>query len=365
MSNFGIVERLGVEYQNHEYVLIDTSVYESNNFIEGTRIKQLFKLSEERYITIVMPEIVKWEVHKHIRQKVSDATKKLKKMRNDVRILRNSDFYSDAIFKSDSETVGQSIVDGFDAICNSSGIITLECGSMDVRSIFIDYFDEKPPFNSQNKKSEFPDAFILKLVKDWCQESKNVCVILSNDSDQTAYESSEIVQVQSYQEYLDRKLKDVDAHQSGNQGRVTDFMSAITNATQTLKVELKQWVKAQIEEPYKYFADFDGREIHDISINRVNVEVEPDNFLVIRADEDTAEAEMNCKASFSVDVIVDDIETLTKDYDTKSWFYYGTTTVEFIQDVMFPVQVTYEFGNQYHTESLMITNINEGNILEW
>ena len=51
---------------------------------------------------------------------------------------------------------------------------------IDWKIVFQDYFSSSPPFGKKNKKSEFPDAFILEMLKYFVNES---LTIISSDND--------------------------------------------------------------------------------------------------------------------------------------------------------------------------------------
>ncbi len=45
-----------------DYIYIDTSIFEANNFLERHRINEIFKLAEEKELGIVLPAITYNEV---------------------------------------------------------------------------------------------------------------------------------------------------------------------------------------------------------------------------------------------------------------------------------------------------------------
>ena len=51
---------------------------------------------------------------------------------------------------------------------------------IDWKVVFQDYFFSFPPFNKKNKKNEFPDAFVLEMLKSFINEG---LIIISSDND--------------------------------------------------------------------------------------------------------------------------------------------------------------------------------------
>lgn len=75
-----------------ENIFLDTSIFESENFFEGRRIKQFFELGEKGHIRLILPKIVIDEVENRIKKRVREAVNKHKKLirkDKDVQILKN------------------------------------------------------------------------------------------------------------------------------------------------------------------------------------------------------------------------------------------------------------------------------------
>ncbi|MBK7008786.1 MAG: DUF4935 domain-containing protein [Saprospiraceae bacterium] len=54
----------------------------------------------------------------------------------------------------------------------------------DVKSIFQQYFDKKPPFGlKEEKKHGFPDAFLIEFIKNWVETEKESLTVLTSDND--------------------------------------------------------------------------------------------------------------------------------------------------------------------------------------
>ena len=47
--------------------------------------------------------------------------------------------------------------------------------------VFEKYFATKPPFGTENKKSEFPDAFVVNGLVEWTQKNAEPLYVISGD----------------------------------------------------------------------------------------------------------------------------------------------------------------------------------------
>ncbi|MGO6900879.1 PIN domain-containing protein [Rhizobium ruizarguesonis] len=75
--------------------------------------------------------------------------------------------------------------------------------SVAASSVFDDYFAGRPPF-SQAKSKEFPDAFVIKALKTWCDEHDERLYVVSKDKamQQAVSESGVLISADSLQEVL-------------------------------------------------------------------------------------------------------------------------------------------------------------------
>ena len=54
---------------------------------------------------------------------------------------------------------------------------------VDAATVFQKYFQKKPPFGPGKKKEEFPDAFVLTSIEDWCSWKNQKIYVVSTDGD--------------------------------------------------------------------------------------------------------------------------------------------------------------------------------------
>ena len=144
-----------------KYIFIDTSVFESENFIEGNKIKKLFDFANKRQIEIILPEIIRREVIARMRINLRIAKSYVEKHRKDIyshiNILRNIASYESKFplpevnIKNDAAALENL----FDQLLKH-GKAQVISGPIDHNLIFDKYFNDQPPFNKESKKHEFP-----------------------------------------------------------------------------------------------------------------------------------------------------------------------------------------------------------------
>ena len=62
-----------------------------------------------------------------------------------------------------------------------AGLETIMATEMAAGPIFELYFDGKPPFGTGEKRKEFPDAFVVAALDNWCGENGEEAYIITTD----------------------------------------------------------------------------------------------------------------------------------------------------------------------------------------
>jgi len=185
-------------------VMIDTSIYHKNqcDFIGITKsiIPMLLRLLEANNITLLTHPVLESEIKKHICEselvsRIGNLQASLKKYNKQLQMIDVST--EDLIRRLDEINMEKSLIDKFDFFYKRA----ISVPYVSAQEVFYDYFNSAPPFSvTGNKKSEFPDAFILKGITEYCKNNANSTVlVISNDTDwKRALENNkQIVQVDS------------------------------------------------------------------------------------------------------------------------------------------------------------------------
>ena len=169
-------------------VMIDTSAYHKYqcDFIgqNNSIIPKFLNLVKGNGIILLTSPVLEAEIKKHIydsrlvlrMENCKEAIRKYKKELSYIGISAE-----EIILNLDKSTMGKTMEESFVRFYEEAYNVP----KIEAMEIFDDYFAAVPPFSeSGNKKSEFPDAFILKGLKQYCLNNpyKNVLVI-SDDTD--------------------------------------------------------------------------------------------------------------------------------------------------------------------------------------
>ena len=169
-------------------VIIDTSSYYKNQCdfagINKSIIPMLLRLLEANNIILLTHPILDYEIRKHIKdssliKRANELQALIKKCKDQLALLN---IHSEELVEKVNELkIEKRLIDGFSSFYKRA----VSLPYVDAKSIFDDYFKERPPFSSTGKKkSEFPDAFILKGLMEYCKDNVNSCIlVISDDSD--------------------------------------------------------------------------------------------------------------------------------------------------------------------------------------
>src|ERR1700722_838901 len=149
-------------------IYIDTSIFEANNFLEGKRINEILKLSEEKNISILLPSVTYFETKNRAIKNIKEAIQKFKSYRDNTRILRNVESISNKFEHIDEDLCIKEFLTIFENRLIKANCLIIEYPTLNIKEVFDKYFKNEFPFSKGDKKHEFPDAFALLSVELWC-----------------------------------------------------------------------------------------------------------------------------------------------------------------------------------------------------
>lgn len=248
-----------------DIIFIDTSVFISENFLEGKKIKEIYKLAKDGHLKIIMPKITFKELINKINENGKEALDNYKSFRNKTRILKNLPDFKEKFSDLDEEQTIRSLSTLFTEKLKSLNTIFLDYPTLNIGNIFDKYFNREYPFAGSNKKHEFPDAFTIASLEEWCKQKKTKCIIISGDSDFLKYKNKNLVISKSLESYLDTILRKVELTTRKTE-RIEIAMKLFEENKHKLETEITEWLTDQLTDPGIY-SDFDYDNIEDIAIN--------------------------------------------------------------------------------------------------
>lgn len=184
-------------------IFLDASVLEKDNFFRGYKIKRLAELAGKGEISLKLTYITYNELLGRFRKNIAKAKKTIKnvvdELHTESKVLKNLEHFDFlyAIEKFDAEKHRESLKFQLDELIKNSKIEIVPMSISNSEEVFDAYFEQKPPFGLEQKKDQFPDAFILNLIKNWCELNDSKAIILSSDKDMTSMNDDENVKPMS------------------------------------------------------------------------------------------------------------------------------------------------------------------------
>ena len=344
-----------------DIVFIDTSVFETNNFIEANAINQLLKLGRNKEIQIIIPEIIIREIENRIHKKITESYTVFKNFRREARTLRAIPEHRIKFETINKEESAAFIIKTLHDELDQANAVMIPYPSRNINKIFDSYFTSSPPFGKANKKNEFPDAFSLLAVEEWCEDKTKVCHILSTDKDMTQYRSKYFRSYDNYYDFIDKKLQEIEIREYNNK-RIEKAKQLYKESHEEIDALVERWLNEQLENEDNYDLNIYS-DIHSIELNEVGFEISDFRFIEISGDNILMESEI--AISYKVTLEVDDESTGYYDSDDRSWHYFDTTSVTFESNESIPINFyveTPQAGEEFMT--IRIDSINNGYDLE-
>lgn len=311
----------------------------------------LRELHEVNRITIYLTDITLKEVEAHISEKVDQIYESIKKLKDNLSLLENFDEYSQ-IFNFDKDlclalyhrALSHFLRGGY--LGNDIPIISVsEYAS--ITSVFNKYFSQQPPFNNGKKKYEFPDAFVIEALEQWCKKNNKLMYIISRDSDmkKACLSSNYLLSIET----------------------VDEFLNLVHSEEKYIFSIAHQWfLKKNKEIKEKIIECFSQQESHLKQHNQIDTEIDIDNIKInsislgngnlIEIKDELVVFAVEAEISYSTDVIyVPDLLYTQKD-GSICVFNYLEETLDEKQRVL--AYITIEFSrNEPHEPKIIDTKL--------
>ena len=337
-----------------ENIFIDTCIYQEGQFFASGKLKTLFDAAKEERIYILLPDITEREVLAHIEGKLNDEHEKLKKqassMLKHLEPLRKK---LEEVVKL-SETAANDIKEQFLTQLKVAKVRRIPLQeNLDLNAIVDAYFRKEPPF-SQKKKSEFPDAIVLKSLEMWCKENNEKCIVLSNDNDMQTY-SSEYLHHINTDDYLKSLTKRIQEENRKEEEIKQICATAHANLLKEphIKKSISEWIQEQLDNDMIYAPALQIEEINNYSIGEPSIDY-ADEVEMIGTYNGMLVYKVTIMATTEIEVNHPDYDTGYYDGEDKQWYVVDddvktkmTSELEF--DIEF---TTYQDGDDPELESI-------------
>lgn len=337
-----------------ENVFIDTCIYQEGQFIASSKLKTLLDASREERICILLPEITEREVLAHIEEQMNAEHEKLKRQVSSI--LKHLEPLHKKLEEAVklSETAATDMKELFLTQLKTAKVRRIPLQeNLDLKAIIDAYFLKEPPF-SQRKKSEFPDAIVLKSLDMWCKENKEKCIVLSNDNDMQTYSSENIhhINTDEYSKTLTKRIQEEKRiEEEIKQICVTAYANFVMDSH--IQKSISMWIQDQLSDDMIYASALQIEEINDYSIGEPSIDYSDAAEMV-----GTYNGKLVYKVSVmaTTDIVVNhpDYDTAYYDGEDKQWYFVNddvktTMTSELEFDIEF---TTYQDGYDPELESI-------------
>lgn len=294
-----------------EVVFLDTQVFDSAGFnLDSKNFAALTKHLESKRLKLLLTDITRSEIASRIEKNVRKDVEAHDKLKKSARVIHKSADPKIAPIFDDLDPVGisgelNSVVKAF---LDKYEIETLDATEGDTKSVFEKYFAGEPPFgDASNKKSEFPDAFVIQALEQWIEDNdEDLFVVTGDELFATACAANPRIHVKdTLAALLDHVASDEDA--------VANFIR------QKLK-DAKDDIGKQAWQAFEGLGFHVIDEWGDVEVELVSISLkgEPE---IIDISKDSALAEMTFEARFNAHLSFEDSDTGVWDGEEKQLLF--------------------------------------------
>lgn len=332
-------------------IFIDASIFIKENFLEGRRIQQLLKLGAEKQIQIVLTRITVNEIKAKYKRLIISHKEQVGKFY----ALKNTEAGKLLLNNFATLDIGEEFSSLFDEKLQQANVIIIEYQKIEIEKLLNNYFDELPPFNSKNKKNEFPDAITIQLMEEWCEANNQTIKTLSTDKDFEGYHSSFVRFEKTYENYIDQSIKSFELYKS----RVELLHEIFPKNNDRIDGAIREWYIDKLWDETMYYDIVNYHEIHNIEEPIVNVSDK--SFKITFIDEEYIVVEISATVNFEVELEIDNLDYAVYDSEEKEYIYLETKTEKVEREVKAKViAVAYIENKEDYDEDIEIEDINKG-----
>ena len=330
-------------------IFIDTSIYEKESFYNGTRIKTLYSAASMGRVRILLPDLTEYEVYKHLEKKCDeqDGTNAIHKLENS---LVNDLTKGKKIIKELHElkvSLKESILKLFSRELKDARVLKIKTPKdIDVLKIIDNYKNLRAPF-SEKKKNEFPDAFVLETLEDWCDKNNEECLLLSVDGDFKKYDSERL----TYKAYEELVQELVDEEEM----LFTKMASEVLEDSMFVS-QMRNWIIDQFDCDIYFSAALQIEEINDFQIKDVELYAEREDMDLIGMYDDVFVFEVWPRITTRIEVEHPDYDTAYYDNEDHKYYFIDDNVKSMLtSELDIPVEVSIDKDGNF----VKIVSINE------
>lgn len=294
-----------------DVIFIDTCIfYNEGFFVPLNRISSLARLVENGLVNIVSTVITDREI---LRNFENEVTSKINSVQKNHKVLNCFDEMHNVFSRDLKKKIlddAKKIFENYKKQCSVYTIGYDYCN--DIEDVFEKYFNKEKPFGEGKKEKEFPDAFALQMLENYCKRNGlNKIIVLSTDSDITEFKSDHLIPV-DYKAYLTEK--------QAESKTLDNIKIAIGRCKDDIQREVLEQFENAISNEWYYNDIFNSEDPPEIEIKDIQLDIE-DDFSIISSDDDEYTIELN--AYFYCEVKCTYLSLDYAIYDREDGQWYG------------------------------------------
>lgn len=332
-----------------ETVFIDTNLFiEENYFHKGNKIMTLLSLAKNNRISLITTIIVKKEVEEHFTHGMKKAFDALK----EVRELKNIIEFDNCVKSLDKKTIKKKSETILKDFFNSGYIYIIGyeyCNN--IEKIFNQYFNHEKPFGDGKKKYEFPDAFSLAVLENYCKKlGLQEVIVLSKDKDIIEYKSK-FLKIEEAKEFISSKLKENEELK----GLENELQSKEGDIIHNIKEELT----VELDDESLYYPSIGYADISNIQVEIHHIFIHHSQYYIESIDNSYITFTISPSIEYKITVNHQDLDYGYYDKEDNVWYGEEWKDTVYSDETSISVQLQYNKA----TQELEITDINCENII--
>jgi hypothetical protein len=335
-----------------EAVFLDAQVFENASFNFKTRAFMALKrhLASER-LRLVITDITVAEVRSRIVKSVRREAGAHQKFRKEARVLRSSSATDVArtLVELDSDAIAKELQDAFADFLKNNKAHVIDTTAHPIGKVFERYFASKPPFGSGDKKSEFPDAFVVAALISWTKKQRADLFVVSADKllGNACDECRELHPKSTLIEVLD--------HVASDDKKLAEFI-------REQLIERQHVVAKEAKNDFLDLGFYIEDEEGDLTIDVLSIEPSGDPEIMEVSGKD-ATVQMAFEADLDAHLSYEDSNTGIWDSEDKVMLFmeHRSLTVKHSEELIMEVHATFEGINpkKFHMDSIELVEPSE------
>ncbi|XWN32735.1 MAG: PIN domain-containing protein [Devosia sp.] len=312
------------------HVFLDTEVYRRFSLnAQHPLLQQLGEAAIKHRVVWHITDITLQELERHILRNTNEHTDTIRSLEKKAlrswrkRIPESLKLLPPPI-EIEPEIISKELFRLFNRKITSYGVVEHNALSIPASIIFSRYFSELPPFERGAK--EFPDAFVLQALCEWCEQNSEKMIVVTNDKamSKAASNMHRLIPMSS----VDDVLAGAGAEFGGDWENVVDALLHGQNFDGSLVQQLESEVSTA---PFVYtgldLAEGEALEGELNSIHEIN------GWSLIHGDEGTVVIILYCELDVSVTISYENRTDAIYDREDDIWYGAENSTTEIQSDI--------------------------------